>query len=238
MNKYTEYYNVEFTDCDQYNHLKPQTLLSWCSELAGNHLAARGITREQMWQDGQVFLLTRASTYYYNTPGYKQKLNLTTWEGGTKGIHFIRRFALCSDSGELLSELETMWVLVNPTTHKILRPSEYKYQILLNNEQTKAVADKFKCTAEKLTDEYTFKHSDIDLNSHVNNGVYLRLALDCLPDNMTAQKLKSWDINFIRENRQGMTIKLYSSINDNQAEIVGISEDKVSFEMKLEFQNQ
>ena len=53
--KYTVEYIPEFADCDKKYDIKPQVLLAWCAELAGNHLRSRNITREQMWKDGQVF---------------------------------------------------------------------------------------------------------------------------------------------------------------------------------------
>ena len=45
--KYTVEYIPEFADCDKKYDIKPQVLLAWCAELAGNHLRSRNITRER-----------------------------------------------------------------------------------------------------------------------------------------------------------------------------------------------
>lgn len=234
--KYSQDYIAEFADCDRYYNLKGNTLLAWCSEIAGNHLRSRDITREQMWQDGQVFLLTSAAAHYYKSIKYNEKLKLTTWEGGTKGIRFIRRFELHNHEGELLCDLETMWVLVNPQSHKILRPSEYAYELIPDSSKTTAVCGKMKCEQSGEAKLYKFVFSDIDPNGHVNNGVYLRLALDILPESYTTREIIGWQISFDHESRQGQNISLYKALRENSAEIVGITENgTIGFEMQIDF---
>ena len=42
--KYTVEYIPEFADCDKKYDIKPQVLLAWCAELAGNHGSRCGRT--------------------------------------------------------------------------------------------------------------------------------------------------------------------------------------------------
>ena len=75
--KFSYEYIPEFADCDKKYDIRPQVLLAWCAELAGNHLRSRNITREKMWEDGQVFLLTKAAIHYLKVPVYNSLLNFT-----------------------------------------------------------------------------------------------------------------------------------------------------------------
>ena len=43
--KYTVEYIPEFADCDKKYDIKPQVLLAWCAELAGNHLRRESARR-------------------------------------------------------------------------------------------------------------------------------------------------------------------------------------------------
>lgn len=234
--KFTQEYRVEFADCDSKYDLKPQTLLAWASELAGNHLRSRNITREKMWEDGQVFLLTKAAIHYLKVPVYNSLLNFTTWEGGTKGSQFIRRFELREKDGELLCDLETMWVLVNPQTHKLYRPKEYIYELIPDESTTTAKIEKLGSDNLKPAGEYTFVYSDIDANKHVNNGTYLRIASDILSSEITDKHFKSIMINFIHECRQGETIKLFKEECEDYAIVTGcVGEDKNNFEIRFTF---
>lgn len=234
--KYTVEYIPEFADCDKKYDIKPQVLLAWCAELAGNHLRSRNITREQMWKDGQVFLLTRAAVHFEKVPQYNNKLYMTTWEGGTKGSQFTRKFAVKDTDGNILCDVDTMWALVNPHSHKICRPSEYIYEQIPCEDEVEAKVIKFKAEAPEKIKDYTFVYSDIDANGHVNNGVYLRLMSDIIPQELIDKYLKTLRINFIHECRQGETVGLYLEINDKICTAEGRFPDgKVSFEAQAEF---
>lgn len=233
---FTEERMAEFADCDSKYDLKPQTFLAWASELAGNHLRSRNITREQMWEDGQVFLLTQAAIHYNKVPVFNTKLIFSTWEGGTKGSRFIRYFAMKTEDGTVLCDSETSWVLVNPVSHKLLRPSEYAYQLLPGEKKTAAAIEKIRPENLQPESKYTFVYSDIDANGHVNNGVYLRLAADILSDKAVEKHLKSVMVNFIHECRQNEAVTLYKEEYENYAIVCGKNaEEKSCFEIKVEY---
>lgn len=234
--KFTVEYIPEFADCDKKYDIRPQVLLAWCAELAGKHLCIRNITREQMWKDGQVFLLTRAAIHFDEVPYYNKKVYMTTWEGGTKGSQFTRRFDVKEEDGNVLCDVDTMWALVNPHSHKICRPSEYIYEQIPCEDEVNARVKKFKVENPQKVKDYTFVYSDIDPNGHVNNGVYLRLMSDIVPNELINKHYKELYINFIHECRQGETIELYLEVKDNICTVEGRFPDgKISFEAQAEF---
>lgn len=231
--KFTVQYRVEFADSDSKYDLKTQTLVAWASELAGDHLRSRNITREQMIIDGQVFLLTRVAIHYEKVPSYMDNIYLTTWECGTKGSQFVRRFTAKDKSGNILADIETYWILVDPASHKILRPGEYAYELLINSDTTTARVEKFKTDTAEFIKDYTFVYSDIDPNRHVNNGTYIRLVTDLFGENEQEKHFKDFAINFIHESRLGETISLYKTVIDNEVYVAGKNaEDKTCFEVK------
>ena len=234
--KFTVEYIPEFADCDKKYDIKPQVLLAWCGELARNHLRSRNITREKMWQDGQVFLLTRAAIHFNKIPYYNNKLYMTTWEGGTKGSQFTRKFVAKDIDGNILCNVDTMWTLVNPHSHKICRPSEYIYEQIPCDDEINAKVIKFKAENPQKVKDYTFVYSDIDPNGHVNNGVYLRLMSDIIPQELIEKHYDTVRINFIHECKQDETIGLYLEIKENTCTVEGRFDDgKVSFEAQVKF---
>ncbi len=234
--KFTDEYISRFAECDKKYDLKPSALLAWAADTAGHHLDSRGITREQMWQDGQVFLLTRAAINYNSVPYYNVPVNLTTWENKIKGSQFVRKFALTDENGNIICDMETMWVLVNPESHKICRPKEYPYTMLFCEDETAAKIEKWKAENYEYVKDYTFVYSDIDPNGHVNNGTYLRLMSDIIPEELINRHYKSLNINFARECMQGNSISLYFERQGDICFVKGEKEDgTVSFEIKAEF---
>ncbi len=234
--KHTETFTVDFADCDKKYDLKPATLMAWAFELAGSHLASRNITREQMWEDGQVFLLTKVCISYDRVPVYHDKVKFTTWEGGTKGSQFIRRYSVTDENGNSFCDSESMWVLVNPHTHKLYRPGEYIYGQLSLDEETEAKIEKIKIEGEEFVKQYTFVYSDIDPNGHVNNGTYLRLLSDILPEDLRERHYKKLNINFARECMEGDTISLYMKREGDTIYFCGrLAEGKNNIEIIADF---
>lgn len=229
-------FTINFADCDKNYYMKPQILGNWAGELAGLHLRTRNITRNLMWSKGQVFLMTKSAVKFFLMPRYLDKLTLRTWEGGTKGAQFIRRFQLFNGVGKVLCDMETMWVLVNPHTHQLVRPKEFAYKLFPLDTTTTAKIQKFKAANPEKIRDYTFTYSDIDANCHVNNGVYLRLMIDILPDIYLEKAIASYQINYIKECVQGDVIELYLEKADDSFIVEGRFPDgSLSFEAIISF---
>lgn len=72
-----------------------------------------------------VFLLSRSSFRIHRMPRVYEEIVVSTWEHGIKGSQFLRDFEYFSKEGELLVSASTAWLLVNPVSRKILRPTEF-----------------------------------------------------------------------------------------------------------------
>ena len=129
-----------------------------------------------------------------------------------------------------------MCTLVNPHSHKICRTSEYIYEQIPCDDEINAKVIKFKAENPQKVKDYTFVYSDIDPNGHVNNGVYLRLMSDIIPQELIEKHYDTVRINFIHECRQDETIGLFLEIKENICTVEGRFDDgKVSFEAQVKF---
>lgn len=233
---FTQNYQIKFYDVDTKYHLKPDTILAWAGELAGDHLRSRNIPRERLWQDGQVFLLTRCVMKYNKVPKYRENISINTWEFGTKGVQFNRLYDITDESGNVLIEAHSLWVLVNPQTHKLLRPTEYAHKMYKTEREISVKVNKIKFEEGNFAGKYNFIYTDIDANGHVNNGAYVRLAQSFSPFNMNENAISKLDISFIKEAMQGDEIHLFTTIiNENTYQIYGEFPDKTkSFQAEIE----
>lgn len=219
---FTQNYQIKFYDVDSKYHLKPDTILAWAGELAGDHLRSRNIQRERLWQDGQVFLLTRCVMKYNRIPKYRDSINMNTWEFGTKGAQFCRLYDIIDENGNIMIEAHSLWVLVNPQTHKILRPTEYAHKMNKTEREIGAKVKKLIFENGDFAGKYSFLYTDIDANGHVNNGAYVRLAQSFSPIDMNENTISMLDISFIKEAKQGDEIQLFNRvINETKYQIYG-----------------
>ena len=178
------------------------------------HLEVRGITRERMLEDDQLFLLTRVAYLCHKPAKYGDEVTLKTWEHSVKGANFFRCFALERD-GERLCESISAWVLVDPTSRKILRPNEYKYEFLLTDEPITARICKNKITEQEFCAVHKVMFSETDGNGHLNNSNYGDLLLDHAPSAAAKMLdnggiLRSAEIGFLKEARFGEDISIHT----------------------------
>ena len=232
---FTEKYQVRFYDVDCNYYLKPDTILAWAGELAGDHLRSRDITREDLWERGQVFLLTRCVMKYNKTPVYRDFINMNTWENGTKGVQFNRYYDITDEKGNVMIQAHSLWVLVNPYTHKILRPKEYAYEMCKTDRNIDLDIEKRTYEQGVFAGKYTFHYTDLDANGHVNNGAYVRIAQNFSPTEMRKFMIDELDITFIKEAMQGDEINIYhKQLSENIFQVYGeFSDKKHSFEAQI-----
>lgn len=92
---------------------------------AGYDYDARGLTHEVLFEMGEVFLLSRLALRIHRIPMAGEVLDITTMENGAKGAHMQRVYEMADRSGAVCVSIKSDWILVNPATRKIMRPSAF-----------------------------------------------------------------------------------------------------------------
>ena len=80
----------------------------------------------------------------------------------------------------------------------------------------------------ELVMEHVVGYSDVDMNAHANNAMYMHWAMDAV-DYQTAstRQLKSMTINFNHETKQGDKVDIYRVIREDESGLNVYIEGKV-----------
>lgn len=222
---YYENKHIHFFDCDENGFLSLPTYLSWCSEISGEQLSKRGITREHMLEDRQVFLLLQVSYEEIKPAMYHADCRLNTWEIKIQGAKFLRGYELQDEKGNILCRSSSAWILVDPISRKILRPKEYKYDSLFNDRPYLPLTPIKPIQGEQVV-EHTIRRSELDGNHHVNNRHYAKYLIDYAPEQFSQKRLRKADISYIKEATLGEKINIYSYVeSDNSYIVYGLFDD-------------
>lgn len=205
---------VHFYDCDPQSRMKISAANKLLADMADAHYAARGMDHKWLWEHGFVFLVSKVSIQFDRIPGPREILTANTWERCVKGASFLRDFEVRDAQERRVMTANTAWMLVNPETWQVLRPSEFP-----NAQPTNIAADCPPCRRLKMTDgikvgERQIRYSDLDANSHVYNAVYGDIAVDVLPEKFQGMELSTYQINFIHQAVLGDTISLWMQQTD------------------------
>ncbi|MEG0693530.1 MAG: thioesterase [Oscillospiraceae bacterium] len=230
---------IRFYDCDKEKRSRLETIMRYMSDIGGIAYAAKGYSHTWLWEHNFVFLLSRASIHVNRMPVSDEQLTIETWEREVKGVLFYRDVVFYDKDGNSLVECSTAWVLANPHTRSILKPSTFTGEINpYNGKKAECLPPSRLKVNEELELVATRKivYSDIDANNHVYNAVYASIACDYIPAKLIERGVTDFKINFKQEAVVGEEMTIKTKILDNSAMVMGEIESGISFECEFTFE--
>lgn len=238
-NGYAREVELAFADCDRNKNIRPAKLLSLMAAMAGFDYDARGLTYQQLYAIGQVFLLSRAALRIHRRPENQEVLTVATWEDGIHGAHMRRVYEMTDEGGNVCVSAKSEWILVDPAERRILRPSSFTGKPLTTCPRSVDCPD---CRRIVLPQEGTealgtrlIRWSDLDGNGHVYSGNYGDIVWDFLPADLQAAPLRELYMNYSREVTLGETLTLRGFRETDAYTVEGRLGEEHSFSCRCEF---
>ena len=245
VEKFSADYIIPCYDTDLRMRLKPTAFLNMAQEAANNHAEYLGVGYDTLIEAQQAWVMSRMKVEFAKLPMWREKVNLTSWHKGAAGFMFLRDFVMSDSEGAPLVKATTSWLVVDMTTRRLARRGAF----------ADFAHDSEKCIPENAieepagkvvvpegatllrTSQHTASYSDLDMNAHVNNVMYVVWAMDLVGLEVTEENtLKSLEINFNAEVRPNDTVELLLHKADSSTYYVeGKVEGKNSFIVRLTF---
>ncbi len=201
-----------FWDCDREQRMRVAAILSKMVAFAGYDYDARGLTHQVLWENREVFFLSRAAIRIHDCPHAQEVLDITTWENGAKAAHMRRAYEMRDQRGRARISARTDWILVDPITRKILRPSAFRAKPVMDSDRALDCPETKKLALpgtdrESLGSRFV-RWSDLDGNGHLFSGNYGDIIWDALPEDLQVQVPREFYINYSREAVLGDELRL------------------------------
>ena len=213
---------IAYYECGQENKIKLSNLLRHTQEIASRHLDVQGYSYQKLEQLGTVFLLSRLAVKLWDIPRAGEELVERTWAKGTKGAYFLRDCTFLDKEGRLKVEVSTMWILVDPQTHSVLKPSSLAFSIDMRPDLSVSIPAKQKI--KMATPEYyghrPVRFSDIDCNHHINNAVYADICCDFAHANLWEKDIRVFAIHFAHEAKFGEDLAVFGEQSENDTQLI------------------
>lgn len=211
-NSYSRQEELIFADCDRNKRIRVAALLSKIAAFAGYDYDARGLTHEKLYAMREVFLISRIALRIHRCPLYREVLTITTWENGAKGAHTQRVYEMRDEAGELCVSVKSDWILVDPETRRIMRPSSFTARPIGNCGLQLDCPDPQKIVLPKEGLEELgvrrVRWSDLDGNGHLFSAKYGDIVWDALPEDLQDRKPRDFFIDYSREATLGEDLRL------------------------------
>ncbi|GIP43883.1 acyl-ACP thioesterase [Paenibacillus sp. J45TS6] len=237
-----ETFIVSSSQADTESKIKLSALLERLQDGADRHLQQLGITISEMLRDGFGWMLMTMDLTITQHPVLEEKMELTTWSKGYRGVVWLRDYELIGASGAA-GYARSAWTLVDINKRKIMRPTAFPYEIpIVEGEVSEGPPDKVAVPQElemKKAYEFIATYSLMDSNGHVNNAKYADLCYDALEaDEVRNLRMNRFRITYHREVKLGeQGIIERSDLIGKSIWFKGINEEgKIIFEAEIQFE--
>lgn len=185
--KFEKEYFVGIKDIGKENHVTNAGFLSFLEEIASNHSATVGYGVNDIQSKNKVWLLMDWKLQVFERPQYGEALKIKTWARPIeKHIFYTYRDFEVFKGEKRVAIATSKWVFFDLQTNKIAKITDEilslyhpeKEQVFEEKEIAKIAEPQEK----NLNIQYEVKRADIDINNHMHNLNYLKVAYEALPE--------------------------------------------------------
>ncbi len=235
---YTHDFEITFLHCMPNGLLRYTELCNLMQVTAGYHAEMGGLSFTDMQKHNQAWVLSRMRVEISALPKWRDTVTVKTWIVGLQGARSVRALEMYCN-GKKMAGAITYWAVFNTKERKsehLALPHDHfeKFPQLL---PTDAMYKKVDLARESgLVASRAVKFSDLDIVNHANNVKYLEWCLDeeqVKP--LLKQRLKSFDMNFLRELKLGDEVAINRGFSGNISYFTIEKAGKASFALELEW---
>ena len=244
MLKYTQNFHIPCYNTDAAWRLKPAAFMDLAQEAAGLHAVELGFGYEDLIKNNTAWILSRVNIKFVDTPIWRDDITLTTWHKGANRLFFLRDFIMTDRNGKERVKATTSWLVLNLETRRLVRdPMLMEEGTVCTENVIETPADKVampKDVPAELVLEHAVAYSDVDMNNHTNNAMYMQWAMDAVDYEIASAKaVKEVTINFNRETKAGDVVAIYRACVEKEdglhVYVEGKVEDASSFCVEIIF---
>lgn len=217
------------------NALSPSSIINYFQDCSTFQSEDMNIGLAYLQEHNRVWLLNSWQLQMKRPVYLGENIIVETWPYDFQGFYGYRNFIMRNDREEVLVAANSIWVYVDTTTGHPTRIPEhtgYKLEPPFPLEQAKR---KIALPTELIQGSaFTVKKSNIDSYNHVNNGQYIKMAEEYLPEDVIVTAMR---VEYRRQAVLGDIIIPSISIQDKKYVIVLSNKDGLPYAI-TEFQIQ
>ena len=221
MIRFEQKFTIPCYDTDASWRLKPSSFMDLAQEAAGQHAVYLGFGYDDLIATNTAWILSRVHVEFVDSPKWRENITLRTWHKGLNRLFFLRDFILTDDQGRERVKATTSWLVLNLETRRLVRDPK------LMEEGTVCLDNVIETPADKVVmpkdiePQYVMDHhvaySDVDMNGHTNNAMYMQWAMDAVDYDIASTRPVKWfTINFNHETKAGDIVALYKVVKEEE----------------------
>lgn len=185
---------IRYSEVGPDQHLTLPSIINYFQDCSTFQAEDFNIGLEHLNAQNLAWILNSWQIVVERFPRFTEKITVGTWAYDFKGIYGKRNYIIKDAGGEPCAYANSIWVLMNMKTHKLLRiPSDFAKTYGMEEKYPMDYASR-KIT---LPDSFETREpffvvpSNLDTNLHVNNGQYIQMAEAYLPKDFVIHQMRA-----------------------------------------------
>ena len=244
-NTFSKQYTIEIYDVDSNYKCKYSSLMNYLWDIVVSQSDSLGETDNGLINNC-AWVLLKYDLTIVEYPKFRETITIETDIIGTKKLYGYRSFKIMTSEGKLIASGISTAVLIDLHKRRPVRisPEQCKlYGIEKELEENIPLDDFVPLEGFKYSKDYRVRHSDIDINQHVNNVKYLEMAVDTLPRTiLNTSEISNIKVLYKKEAIDEASLHVYSDVIENEEDhlttlhtIVDLAHDKLLTKLELKW---
>lgn len=217
---------IRYSELDEYGYLKPEALLDYFQDCSTFQSEDLGIGVGYLKERGLVWVLSSWQIVVDRYPRLCETVTIGTQPYEFKGFMGFRNFVMKDADGVTIACANAVFSLIEIDTARPVRPTEEMLSRYVLSEKLAmdyAPRKIFVPDGAVKGEEILIRPHHLDVNHHVNNGQYVRIAIDSLPMKCRIRQLRA---EYKKQVHLGEILTPYLSETDTGAHVVSLNNEQ------------
>lgn len=211
---------IRYSEVNAQTVLEIPGIIDYFQDCSTFHSEDLGIGIEYLQSQNKVWMITNWHLMIQRFPHLGEEVTVSTWPYDFNSMLGYRSFTMTDKNGELLAAANSIWVLMDTKKMRPARTNSIDIQkYVLEDAFPMEKGPRKLNVPNEYTEEDSFlvMRSHLDTNHHVNNGQYIKMAMEYLPPDFPFGEVL---VEYKKSALLGDTICPLVSYKDNKYTIV------------------
>ncbi|MBO6525208.1 MAG: acyl-[acyl-carrier-protein] thioesterase [Balneolaceae bacterium] len=202
---YTEQFTIRANEVDTSGNTTLKAICDFFQEVAGNNAKELHFDITDLQEQDLTWVLHRMDIQIKRFPKWRETITIETWPAAGDALRAYRNYRILDEDGVELGCCLSYWMMINMTTRRPVRmPKEVlETRLAKRNHVLEVKSNRISPISEfHKTKEFSVRRSDLDMNMHVNNAMYIDWMQECLSLE-ESKNVSRFDIIYMRESLEG-----------------------------------
>lgn len=185
---------IRYSEVDQQCFLTLDKLIDYFQDCSIFHSESLGLGVGNLAENRQCWMLTAWQIVIDRMPKLTEEVTISTWPYAFRGCNGYRNFQMTDEAGDYIARADSQWVFVDMNTGHPTRLTEEQLEGYKLDEKMELPCDARRIRMSDDCEErpsFLVRKDQIDTNHHVNNGQYVKMALEELPEDVRIHQMRA-----------------------------------------------